>query len=78
VVFHNKPLEAPPLDAILEGYVEVLCLSPMTHSRLAPPTSWCCPQPSRADNDTNTSRGQSGEESRGRPHTDARRWKFEG
>jgi hypothetical protein len=30
VVLHNEPLEAPPLDAILEGDVEVLCFPPVT------------------------------------------------
>ena len=29
MVLHNEPLEAPPLDAILEGDVEVLCF-PLT------------------------------------------------
>jgi hypothetical protein len=28
VVLHNEPLETPPLDAILEGDVEVLCFPP--------------------------------------------------
>jgi hypothetical protein len=28
VVLHNEPLKAPPFDVILEGNVEVLCLSP--------------------------------------------------
>jgi hypothetical protein len=31
VVLHDKPLEMPPLDAILEGDVAVLCLPPATH-----------------------------------------------
>jgi hypothetical protein len=31
VVLHNKPLETPPLDAILEGDVKVLYLPPATH-----------------------------------------------
>jgi hypothetical protein len=30
VVLHNEPLEAPSLDAILEGDVEVLCFPPAT------------------------------------------------
>jgi hypothetical protein len=30
VVLHNEPLEAPPLDAILEGDVEVLYFPPAT------------------------------------------------
>jgi hypothetical protein len=30
VVLHNEPLEMPPLDAILEGDVEVLCFPPTT------------------------------------------------
>jgi hypothetical protein len=31
VVFHNKPLKAPPFNAILERNVEVLCLPPAAH-----------------------------------------------
>jgi hypothetical protein len=31
VIFHNKPLEAPPFDAVLEGDVEVLYLPPTMH-----------------------------------------------
>jgi hypothetical protein len=31
VVFHNKPLKAPPFNVILERNVEVLCLPPATH-----------------------------------------------
>jgi hypothetical protein len=30
VVLHNEPLEAPPLNAVLEGNVEVLCFPPAT------------------------------------------------
>ena len=30
MVLHNEPLETPPLDAILEGDVEVLCFPPTT------------------------------------------------
>jgi hypothetical protein len=30
VVLHNEPFEAPPLDAILEGDVEVLYFPPTT------------------------------------------------
>jgi hypothetical protein len=30
MVLHNEPLKAPPFDAILEGNVEILFLSPMT------------------------------------------------
>jgi hypothetical protein len=28
VVLHNKPLKAPPLDAVLEGNVMILCFPP--------------------------------------------------
>jgi hypothetical protein len=42
-------------------------------SKLAPPMSWCCPQPSQADIDTNTSIVRNEEEFRDRPHTDAQR-----
>jgi hypothetical protein len=31
VILYNKPLEAPPLDVILEGDVEILCLLPTAH-----------------------------------------------
>jgi hypothetical protein len=31
VVFHNKPLKAPPFNAILERNVKVFCLPPATH-----------------------------------------------
>jgi hypothetical protein len=31
MIFHNKPLEAPPFDAVLERDVEVLCLPPTMH-----------------------------------------------
>jgi hypothetical protein len=31
VVLHDEPLETPPLDAILEGDVEILCFPPATH-----------------------------------------------
>jgi hypothetical protein len=31
LLFHNKPLKAPPLNAILEMNVEVFCLPPATH-----------------------------------------------
>jgi hypothetical protein len=30
VVFHNEPLETPPLNAVLKGNVEVFCFSPAT------------------------------------------------
>jgi hypothetical protein len=29
VVFHNEPLETPPLNDVLKGNVEILCFSPM-------------------------------------------------
>jgi hypothetical protein len=31
VVFHNKPLKAPPFNSILERNVEVFCLPPAAH-----------------------------------------------
>jgi hypothetical protein len=66
-------LRRHPLMLSLKGIPRYYVFLLRRISKLAPPTSWCCPQPSRADNDTNTSRGQNGEESQGRPHTDARR-----
>jgi hypothetical protein len=30
VVLHNEPLKTPPLDAILEGDVKILCFPPVT------------------------------------------------
>jgi hypothetical protein len=30
VILHNEPLKAPPLNAVLEGNVKVLCFSPAT------------------------------------------------
>jgi hypothetical protein len=29
VVFHNEPLETPPLNVVLKGNVEVFCFSPV-------------------------------------------------
>jgi hypothetical protein len=30
VILHDEPLKAPPLNAVLEGNVKVLCFSPAT------------------------------------------------
>jgi hypothetical protein len=65
-----------PLMVSLRGMSRYSAFLPRRSSRLAPLTSWCCPQPSRADNDKGIFRDRNGGESRERPRTDVRKWKF--
>jgi hypothetical protein len=39
VILHGEPLEAPSLDAVLEGDVKVFHFPPRRISKLAPPVS---------------------------------------
>jgi hypothetical protein len=43
VVLHDKPLQAPSFDAVLEWDVEVVGLPPTAHLQTRAPTSWCYP-----------------------------------
>jgi hypothetical protein len=76
VVLHNKPLKAPPLDVVLERNVEILCFPPSEAQDLRRQQAGAVLQPSRVDNDKDISRDRSGGESRERPRTDVRKWKF--
>jgi hypothetical protein len=77
VILHDKPFQAPSFDAVLEWDVEVLGFPPTAHLQTRTPHELVLsPQPSQADNDTNTSISQSVAEYQGRLRTNEQKRKL--
>jgi hypothetical protein len=69
VILNDKPLQAPSLDAVLEGDVQVISLSSAAHLQArTPPPADVVLWPSQGDSDTNISTVQSVAGCQEKPH----------